>query len=191
MCIIWTSILLICVIFSCIIGKPSTVLESITSSSKSAIENVVVIASMLLFWSGIFNILSSTSFIQKVSRKVFRLISFLFRKDEVTDKAKEYISLNVVSNLMGVGNAATINSLKGIEEMQKSNVSSRKLNKSMATLILLNTCSLQLIPTSMISLRTLYNSKNPEMIILPVIIVSFVSLVVAIISLNILWRFYE
>ncbi len=61
----------------------------------------------------------------------------------------------------------------------------------MVTFIALNTASMQIIPTSMISLRTLYNSSNPDIIILPVIIVSIVSLIISLIAVNILWRIYE
>ena len=191
MSIIWSSIFIICVLFSCIFLNPSIVIESITNSSKSAIENVFVIASMLVFWSGMFNILSNTNLLSKLSKKLYGLVSFLFKKSEVTEKSKEYISLNIASNIMGVGNAATVNSLKGIEELQKSNSNKEKLNKSMATFIILNTASLQIIPTSMISLRTLYGSDDPTKIIIPVICVSLISLIVSICSLNLLWRFYE
>ena len=191
MSIIWSSIFIICVLFSCIFLNPSIVIESITNSSKSAIENIFVIASMLVFWSGMFNILSNTNLLSKLSKKLYGLVSFLFKKSEVTEKSKEYISLNIASNIMGVGNAATVNSLKGIEELQKSNSNKEKLNKSMATFIILNTASLQIIPTSMISLRTLYGSNDPTKIIIPVICVSLISLVVSVCSLNLLWRFYE
>ncbi len=188
MSIIWSLLLVICIIFSCISSDPSVVIDSITSSSKNAIENVLVIASMLIFWSGIFNILSNTSTLSKLSKKIYNIFSFLFKKDEVSEKSKEYISLNIASNILGVGNAATINSLNGIEEMQKTNKHKEKLNKSMAVFIALNTASMQIIPTSMISLRALYNSQNPEKIIIPVIVISFVSLVVSLISVNLLWR---
>ena len=137
------------------------------------------------------SILSNTNIISKISTKIYSIFSFLFKKDEVSSKAKEYISLNIVSNLLGIGNAATINSLNGIEELQKCNKNKDRLNKSMVTFIALNTASMQIIPTSMISLRTLYNSSNPELIILPVIIVSFISLCISLISVNILWRRYE
>ena len=188
MSIIWSLLLVICIIFSCISSYPSVVIDSITSSAKNAIENVLVIASMLIFWSGIFNILSNTSTLSKLSKKIYNIFSFLFKKDEVSEKSKEYISLNIASNILGVGNAATINSLNGIEEMQKTNKHKEKLNKSMAVFIALNTASMQIIPTSMISLRALYNSQNPEKIIIPVIVISFVSLVVSLISVNLLWR---
>lgn len=191
MSVIWCGIFIICIIFSCMFLEPSIVLESITNSSKSAIENIFVIASMLIFWSGMFNILSNTKLLSKVSKKLYGLVSFLFNKSEVTEKSKEYISLNIASNIMGVGNAATVNSLKGIEELQKSNTNQKKLNKSMATFIVLNTASLQVIPTSMISLRTLYGSSDPTKIIIPVICVSLISLIVALCSLRILWRYYE
>ncbi|MGN1012320.1 MAG: nucleoside recognition domain-containing protein [Clostridia bacterium] len=190
MSIIWSAILIICIIFSCVTNSPSLVIDSITNSSKNAIENIWVIASMVIFWSGIFNVLSNTNILSKISKKLYNLFSFLFNKEEVSEKAKEYISLNIASNLLGVGNAATVNSLNGIEELQKSNNSKVKINKSMAIFIALNTASMQIIPTSMISLRTLYNSVSPEKIIIPVIIISFTSLIVSLISVNILWRYY-
>lgn len=189
--VIWSGIFILCIIFCVVITSPNIVLESIANSSKSAIENIVTIASMLLFWSGMINILSNTKVLSKISSKIYSLISFLFKKEEVSNKAKEYISLNIASNLLGIGNAATINSLNGIEELQKENKNKDKLNKSMVTFIALNTASMQIIPTSMISLRTLYKSNNPELIIFPVIIVSVVSLCVSLFAVNILWRKYE
>lgn len=189
--VIWSGIFILCIIFCIVITSPNIVLESIANSSKSAIENIVTIASMLLFWSGMINILSNTKVLSKISSKIYSLISFLFKKEEVSNKAKEYISLNIASNLLGIGNAATINSLNGIEELQKANKNKDKLNKSMVTFIALNTASMQIIPTSMISLRTLYKSNNPELIIFPVIIVSVVSLCVSLFAVNILWRKYE
>lgn len=189
--VVWSTILIICIVFSFVISSPNVVLESITNSSKSSIENIFTIASMLLFWSGIFNILSNTKVLSKVASKIYNIFSFLFKKEEVSQKAKEYISLNIASNLLGIGNASTINSLNGIEELQKNNKNHQKINKSMAVFIALNTASMQIIPTSMISLRVLYNSKRPEIIILPVILVSILSLIVSLIFVNILWRRYE
>lgn len=189
--VVWSTILIICIVFSFAISSPNIVLESITNSSKSSIENIFTIASMLLFWSGIFNILSNTKVLSKVASKIYNIFSFLFKKEEVSQKAKEYISLNIASNLLGIGNASTINSLNGIEELQKNNKNHQKINKSMAVFIALNTASMQIIPTSMISLRVLYNSKRPEIIILPVILVSILSLIVSLIFVNILWRKYE
>ena len=189
--VVWSTILIICIVFSFAISSPNVVLESITNSSKSSIENIFTIASMLLFWSGIFNILSNTKVLSKVASKIYNIFSFLFKKEEVSQKAKEYISLNIASNLLGIGNASTINSLNGIEELQKNNKNHQKINKSMAVFIALNTASMQIIPTSMISLRVLYNSKRPEIIILPVILVSILSLIASLIFVNILWRRYE
>lgn len=189
--VVWSTILIICIVFSFAISSPNIVLESITNSSKSSIENIFTIASMLLFWSGIFNILSNTKVLSKVASKIYNIFSFLFKKEEVSQKAKEYISLNIASNLLGIGNASTINSLNGIEELQKNNKNHQKINKSMAVFIALNTASMQIIPTSMISLRVLYNSKRPEIIILPVILVSILSLIASLIFVNILWRKYE
>ena len=81
--VVWSTILIICIVFSFAISSPNIVLESITNSSKSSIENIFTIASMLLFWSGIFNILSNTKVLYKVDSKIYNIFSFLFKKEEV------------------------------------------------------------------------------------------------------------
>lgn len=191
MCIIWSLFYIFCVLILVFNGRADLVTSSIANSSKNAIENMITISANIIFWSAMLNIAINTKIIKRLSKIVYRFFSFLFRKDEVGDKAKEYISLNIASNMLGVGNAATVNNIKAMEELQKENINPKKLNKSMATLILLNTSSISIIPTSMITLRTLYGSSNPSIIILPVITISIISLTFSLILLNILWRFYD
>ena len=94
--------------------------------------------------------------------------------------------MNIASNVLGVGNAATVNGIKAMEELQKGNQIKELPNDNIATFVLLNTASVQLIPTSMIALRALYGSQNPSSIIYPVWIVTFIALIVGIISIKIL-----
>lgn len=83
-------------------------------------------------------------------------------KKTLNDEAKKYICLNMVSNIIGVGNAATINGIKAMKKMQEDNIDRTKPSNNMATFVLLNTASLQLIPTSMIGIRAMYMSENPR-----------------------------
>lgn len=183
---IWSFILVISIIFYIVFGMSGDFIEDIVNSSKNAVQNVLELIGMMCFWSGIFNILEKTSLINDISEKFSKILMKLFKKEELTNDATKYISLNMVSNIIGVGNAATINGIKAMEEMQKVNPDKTKPSDNMALFVLINTASLQLIPTSMIGIRAMYGAQNPGSIILPVIIVTFASLIVGLISIKIL-----
>ena len=89
----------------------------------------------------------------------------------------DYISSNIVSNIFGLGNAATPMGIKAMESLQKINKDKECASRSMITFLIINTCGFTLIPMTILSLRMAYHSKNPSSIILPCIIVSFVSLI--------------
>lgn len=76
--------------------------------------------------------------------------------------------MNMTANILGIGNASTPLGLKAMETLQKNNKDKEKLSDSMAMLIVLNTASLQIIPTTIIAIRVSLSSKNPTAIIVPV-----------------------
>ena len=94
--------------------------------------------------------------------------------------------MNISTNIIGVGNAATVNGIKAMEELQKMNDSNDSPNDNMTMFVLINTASLQIIPSSMIALRALYGSSNPTSIVIPIWIVTCVALIVGITSIKIL-----
>ncbi len=183
---IWSYMIILSIIIAIFFGMGDKVISAIMDGSKSAIENVITLCGMMCFWSGIFKIFENTSGLSKFSKFFSKILGFLFNKKDLTDKAKEYISLNVTSNIVGVGNASTLNGIKAMEEMQKTNSVKDTASDNMTTFVLLNSASLQLIPTSMIALRALYNSENPSEIIIPIWIVTFFSLLAGIICIKIL-----
>ena len=183
---IWSFMLVISIIIAFSIGVPDTIVNSIMDSSKNAIENVITLASMMCFWSGIFNIFEKTNASKKFSKVFGFLFKGLFDKNKLSSKAQEYISMNVSTNILGIGNASTINGIKAMEEMQKSNELKDSPSDNMAIFVLLNTASLQLIPTNMIAMRASFGSQNPASIVIPIWIVTALSLIAGIISIKIL-----
>lgn len=183
---IWCVMIVISIIFYIALGISGNFVTDIANTSKTAVTNVLELCGMMCFWSGIFNVLEKTSAIQNISNKVSKVFLKIFNQNELSDDAKKYISLNMVSNVIGIGNAATINGIKAIEEMQKDNLHKEKPSDNMAIFVLLNTASLQIIPTGMIGLRAMYGSTNPGDILIPVIIVTFASLITGIVSIKIL-----
>lgn len=183
---IWSLMLIIVIIFTFVNGTADTLIEHITQASTNAIENVITLAGMMCFWTGIFNILKHTFLIEKLANFVKPIMSKLFKKDEVDEDIMQDVALNITSNAIGVGNAATVFGINATKKMQAKNKDKDKPNDSMTAFILLNTASIQLIPTTMISLRALYGSQKPGEIILSVWIVTITALIVGVTTIKIL-----
>lgn len=183
---IWSFMLLISITVAIIFKNPESVINSITLSGKNSIENILTLAGMMCFWSGIFNVFEKTNAIKSFSKFFSKLITKIFDKNELNENAIGYMSMNISTNMLGVGNASTVNGIKAIEELQKENKYKDKPSNNMTIFVLLNTASIQLIPTNMIALRNLYGSSNPTEIVVPIWIVSITSLIVGFIAIKIL-----
>lgn len=110
--------------------------------------------------------------------------------------AREYISTNIIANILGLGWACTPAGLKAMEELQKLNEEEcRRTGKppvtasnEMCTFLIMNISSLQLIPVSIIAYRSQYGSVNPTAVIVPGIIATLTSTLVAIIFVKVMDR---
>ena len=186
MSIIWSFMIIVAIIFSFITGNADRLIEYISKAAANSIENIMALSGMVCFWTGIFNILKNTPIIDKLSNFVKPITSKLLKKDEIDDEIMQDVALNVTSNAMGIGNASTVFGISAIKKMQAKNKNMDKPSDSMTSFILLNTASIQIVPTTIISLRALYGSENPGEIILSVWIITFVALIVGIVSIKIL-----
>ena len=88
--------------------------------------------------------------------------------------------MNIIANILGLGNAATPLGIKAMKSLQKQNKDKKVLSNSMATLIVLNTASIQIIPTTVIAIRNSLGSSNPTGIIFPVWIATICAAVIGI-----------
>lgn len=177
---VWGFMIIFSIVFSFINGSVSSFLNIVMDSCKASVDNILVLAGMMCFWNGMFNILENTSILEKISYKLKKILALLFDKKELNDNIVNYVSLNMASNIIGVGNASTINGIKAIKCMQEENPIKEIPSNNMTLFILLNTASIQLIPTNMIALRSMYNSANPTEILIPVWIVTIFSLIAGI-----------
>lgn len=182
---IWSFMFLLSIVVAFLTGIPDVISNAAITESKTAVENIINLTGMMCFWCGIFKIFENTSMLAKLSKRINSIVLKFFNKNELTENAKNSMALNITSNILGLGNAATAHGIKAIEEMAAVNKSDKPSN-NMTKFVLINTASLQLIPTSMIALRTLYGSSNPTSILVPVWIVTVFSLTVGLISISIL-----
>ncbi len=183
---VWCLMLIISIVVALFMGNPDTIINSIMDSGKNATQNVISLIGMMCFWSGIFNVFEKTSAIKKLSKFFSKTIGFLFDKKNLSDTSKEYMCMNLTTNIIGVGNASTVNGIKAIKSLHKDNNENKIPSNNMTVFVLLNTASLQLIPSSMIALRSLYGSESPTAIVIPIWIVTGFSLLTGIIAIKLI-----
>ena len=166
--IMWPLFIIISFVFGILTGKTNEINNGIFESVSDAVELSITFLGTICLWNGIMEIVKKTTLIENLTKLVSPIIKILFPELKDNQKAKEEISMNMIANILGLGNAATPLGLKAMKTMQKDNEKKDTISNSMAMFIVLNTASLQLIPTNVIAIRNSLNSTNPTGIILPV-----------------------
>lgn len=165
---IWPIFIIISFLYAILTGRVEQINQSIFESAASAVELSITFLGTMCLWNGIMQIVQNTTLIHKLTRLLSPLMKVLFPELKKDSNAYGEISMNLIANLLGLGNAATPLGLKAMQTMQKENKKKDTLSNSMAMFIVLNTASLQLIPTTVIAIRTSLQSTNPSQIIVPV-----------------------
>ena len=183
---IWGVFILLGVIISIIKGDNNLTNNLITSGTKG-IDIIINLVPLMCLWLGTMKIADSSGLLNIISNKLSKIIRVVFPEIPKGDPAIAYISSNIVMNMLGLGNAATPFGLKAMKELQRLNNTttasrSKELNnnsdiasRSMITFLVINTSSVTIIPTTVISLRIASGSNNPTEIMTACIITTFLS----------------
>lgn len=189
---IWGIMIVISIVYSFFAGTSQNVTASLFNSAESAVNLVISMAGMICFWTGIMEI-AEKSGITNIIAKIFSpVLRRLFRDISPNSKAFHYICMNISANLLGLGNAATPFGLSAMQEMKKQNKANNKLTAtpSMILFIVMNTSSIQIIPTTLLTLRMNYSSNAPYEVMPCIWITSIISLLVGIILVT-LWNYKD
>lgn len=166
--ILWPIFIIISFAYAIFSGNVDKLNESIFSSTSESVNLCISLLGTICLWNGIMKIANKTSIIDRLTNLLKPAMNFLFPELKQEKEIQKEISLNVIANILGLGNAATPLGLKAMKSMQKKNPKKDTLTNSMITFIVLNTASLQIIPTTVIAIRSSMNSKNPTSIVFPV-----------------------
>lgn len=166
--IVWPIFIIISFSYAIFSGNLDSLNSSIFQSTEDAIKLTLSLLGTICLWNGVMQIASKTSVIDKLARFLKPIIKFLFPDLKNENKIQKEISMNMIANLLGLGNAATPLGLKAMKSMQRENKDKDKLSDSMMMFIVINTASIQIIPTTVIAIRNSLGSSNPTGIVFPV-----------------------
>lgn len=179
---IWPIFIIISFIYGIFTGRVSNINDAIFSSASDAVNLCITLFGTLCLWNGIVQIATNTRIIEGLKRLLKPVMRKLFPDIKSTDKVYTEISMNMVANIMGLGNAATPLGLKAMKSMQESNTNKDTLSNSMFMFIVVNTASLQIIPTTVIAIRSSLGSKNPTGMIVAIWIATALAFISATLS---------
>ena len=167
--------LIVGIMYSFLTGNSSVVNDSLISSGATAIEMMIKMIPLLCLWLGVMKIASVSGLLTKVSKLMSKIIHPIFPELKKEGESIGYIATNIVMNMLGLGNAATPFGLKAMDSMQKENPKKDTTTRSMITFLVMNTASVTIIPTTVISFRILNHSKNPMEIVPACLIATILS----------------
>lgn len=195
---LWGGMLIIGIVFGALNGNLQEVTEAVISSSKEAVALCISMAGITAMWTGIMKIAENTGLVSLLSRGMKPVLRFLFPDISPDSMAGKYISLNFLSNILGLSWASTSSGLCAVRELQKLNKEDCKrrgvtkkraphiASTAMCTFMIINVSSLQLLPMNMIAYRAQYGSVNPAAVVGPGIVATAVSTGVAVVFCKII-----
>ena len=189
--IIWPFFIIISIIYAILTGKVAEVNNSVFESANETVKLTITFFGTICLWNGIIHIASKTTMIEKLTNKLGPIIKFLFPDLKKEKEVQKEISMNIVANMLGLGNAATPLGLKAMKSMQKLNDNKDRLSNSMAMFIVLNTASLQIIPTTVIAIRNSLGSQNASGIIIPVWISTVIAALTVVFVTKLFIKFWK
>lgn len=170
-------------------GEIQAVTVAATDAARSAVDLVLRVMGIITVWLGLVKVAERAGMVEKLARVMTAVASFLFPSVPRHHPALAAVAMNMSANLLGLGSAATPFGLKAMQELQTLNPVADTATDPMCTLLALNTSSITLIPTTVISLRAAAGSASPAEVVGTTIFATACSTVAALVADRALRRF--
>ena len=187
---LFTGMLVLSLLFGILNGRMEQVSISAVNECSNAVTLAIQLAGVMCLWSGLMRIAEVSDLTGKLSRLFRPVMKLLLWHLPADSKAAKAIIMNLTANLLGLGNAATPLGIAAMKELEK--ISPRKgiASNEMALLVVLNTASLQLIPTTTAALRLAAGSAAPMEILPAVWLASSMSILSGILAAKFFSRLF-
>ena len=185
---LWYYMIVIAVAFAAKGGRLELLTDEIFVSLQSSIELGIGLLGGMMLWCGVLKVAERSGLVDNISTLIRPVMRMLFRGIPSKSAAMGAMIMNITSNMLGLGNAATPMGLKAMQELQELNPKKDTATDAMCLFLVVNAAPIQLLPATVLSLRVSAGSANPGIIILPTIISSFAAVSVGVTACKLLER---
>ncbi|KHD37757.1 spore maturation protein [Clostridium acetobutylicum] len=187
---IWFIFIFVGTIVGVLSGNGSTLSSSIINSTESSVKLMISLLGIMCLWCGVMRIAEKSGLTDKLSIVLRPILKIVFKDISKNNNVIGPMIMNITSNMLGLGNAATPFGIKTMEEMQKINKEKNTATNDMAKFLVINAACIQLLPTTIISIRAACGSSNPAIIVIPTIVTSVTVAIMGLIYCKILQRHF-
>lgn len=177
------------IIYAFFAGTVDETVNACLSGAASSVEIVLSFAGIMCFWSGLLKVAEKSGAIGALSRLISPVTRLIFPKLDQSSAAMQYITANMSANMLGVGNAATPAGISAMNELDKLNPHPEYPSDEMSLFTVLNTSSIQLVPTTVIAMRAAAGSQKADIIIPSVLAVSAISVICSLCAMKLILIF--
>lgn len=183
---VWTSVMLVG-LGLLLVNNVDIAMNALLAGGSKAVTLALKLWGIYTLWLGILKIVEETGLDKKLTKLLRPVIRLLFGKTD--DYTENQIAINITSNLLGMGNASTPSGMNAISGLDTK--SSKYATSAMIMVIILNSTSLQLIPTTVIGLRVTAGSTSPADIIIPTLIATIASTVAGVLLVKLFSKIFK
>lgn len=183
---IWFFMIAMAVAFAATGGKLGQLNEEIFSSLKTSVELSIGLIGGMVLWCGVLKVAEKSGLVNKVSLLIRPILRLLFNELPAKGNAMGAMVMNMTSNMLGLGNAATPMGLKAMQELQALNPKKDTATNAMALFLVINAAPIQFLPATVLSLRSSVGSADPGIVILPAVLSSLVAVTAGVIVCKVL-----
>ncbi|ASW42017.1 MULTISPECIES: nucleoside recognition domain-containing protein [Eubacteriales] len=187
---VWFIMIFLGILVGLITGNGEIISNSIIKTADSTVSLIIGLVGIMCFWCGVMKVAEKSGFTQKLAKLLKPILKRLFKEAAKDEKALGAIVMNITANMMGLGNAATPFGIKAMEEMSRLNKKEGRASNDMALFLVLNAACIQLVPSTVISIRAATGSINPGAIIIPAVTASTIAAIAGTIYCKILQRYF-
>jgi len=189
--IVWIFLICTGIIYGTVTNNTEVINNTIVDSTKVSLEMLLKIFPVIALWMGLTKIAEKSGLLKSFSVKLSPLLTKIFPDIPKGHESLSLIASNIISNIFGLGNAATPFGLKAMTSLQKLNNKKDTASRSMITFLVINTSGLTILPTTIISLRMMHGSTNPTIIVFACLLSTICATIGGLIVDRILARRYK
>lgn len=187
--LIWLVMVVSSMGYACLLGNGGEMLSAALAGSGKAVALTLELSAGYLFFCGMMEIaraLHAEKFIRRLLQPVLSRLMPCIRREET----RSAVALNLSMNVLGLGNAATPMGMEAMKHMEAERTLRPEVKHDMYMLLILNATSIQLLPTTVLTLRVASGSSNPEAVLVPTLLCTAFSTVAGV-GLGMMCRKWE
>ncbi len=177
---IWCGMIVVAFVTAIFNGRLESITNGAMEGAASAVETCIGLLGTMCLWTGLSRVAEKAGLVEVFAKLLRPVTKIIFPKLKKESPALRAIVMNMVANILGMGNAATPLGIAAMRELDKLNRNRSIASDEMCMFVVVNTASIQIIPATVISLRQMYGAQSPAEVVVPVWICSILTLMVGV-----------